>query len=190
MKKAIQLRGTNATGKTTCVRDFISKNHFQVVNLTVSGRDIGCHWDEERKIFIIGRYDIRACGGLDGSVRSRDELLNAIARCVRLYNPDTIIFEGVIYGITYQLATDINKLCHKLGYEYVGVEMRPPLDTAMNRLEQRNGGKPVNYRSIQDKYFSCQRTTEKLKSEGFKMFIEDTSKYDEDNMHQIIERLL
>lgn len=93
MRKIIQLRGTNATGKTTACRQFIQSGQFTVRSVPVYGKYIEYHYDEQRKIAVVGRYDQRECGGVDGYIKNKNFLRDSKClreSCIR----DTIVTES------------------------------------------------------------------------------------------------
>lgn len=185
--KVIQLRGTNATGKTTTVRQFINRGNFEVKSIFVGSRDIEYHWDEERKIAIIGRYDQRVSGGVDGYITNKDFLRDTIIRMLRLIKPEVLIFEGVMYGVTFEFAFNLIRALKALHCEYIGLCFMPPLDTVFDRLAKRNGGKEVDYMSVQNKWFTASRAYEKLRKNGINVKAINTAKVPEDSMYKILE---
>ena len=188
--KMIQLRGTNATGKTTAVRQFVFRGGFCVREMPNAGRQIEYHWNEERRIAVLGRYDKRECGGIDGYIEYRDELLDIIAKMMRTIRPEVIIYEGIAMATTFKLAHDIAMLCKRTGYEFVAVCLEPPLEVAFERLAGRNGGRPVNYMKVQEKWFSAARANEKLEAAGLHVVRFDTSRIPKEDMWKIIEGVL
>lgn len=185
--KVIQLRGTNATGKTTTIRQFILRGHFTVKSITVRKTEIEYHWEEERKIAVIGRYDKAVSGGVDGSITNKDMLRDAILRIIRAEKPEYLLFEGVVYGVTFQFAYELNIVLKRLGYEYIGLCFMPPLEVAFERLAERNGGKPVDYMSVQNKWFSANKAYHKLLEYHVNVKAVDTSKIPKEEMYKLIE---
>ena len=185
--KVIQLRGTNATGKTTAIRQFIERNKFKVFSIRVGNRDIEYHWDDNLKIAILGRYDKAVTGGVDGYITNKDFLRDCIVKMVKMLKPEVLIFEGVVYGVTFKFAYELARVLKTIGCEYKGVCLLPPLDVVFDRLAQRNGDKPVDYMSVQNKWFSASRAYDKLVANGIQVKLIDTSKIPKDSMYRIIE---
>lgn len=187
MKKVIQLRGTNATGKTTAVRQFIGHGSFSILEIKVGGNDVEYCYDKERNIVVLGRYDDRECGGIDGRIKSVGALNDSIVKVLREVGPEHLIFEGVVYGLTFKFAYELNFVCDKLGYHYTGLCLTPPLDDALMRLYQRNGGKEINVEHLQNRYFSSIRAYNKLKANGVDVKMINTSAIPKKDMYRIIE---
>lgn len=188
--KVIQLRGTNATGKTTTLRQFMLRGHFVGKSIRVGGRDIDYHWEEERRIAILGRYNQAMCGGIDGYITDKDFLRDCIIRMVRQIKPDVLMFEGIVYGVTFQFAYELHRLLKKIGYEYIGICFSTPLDVTFDRLSKRNGDKPINYMSVQNKWFASNRAYEKLHRSGVNVKAVDTTKIPLDQMYKVIEDVI
>lgn len=190
MARVIQLRGTNATGKTTAIRQFINRGTFSVKEIPVAGRQIEYHWDAGRRIAILGRYDQCMSGGIDGYITSKELLGSAILRIVKCIQPNALLFEGIVYGVTFQFAYDLNKALKRADADYVGICFIPPLDVALERLKDRNGGKPVDVGSVQNKWFTASRAYIKLKEAGVNVKVVDTSRIQKQEMWKIIEKEL
>lgn len=185
--KVIQLRGTNATGKTTTIRQFIERGDFEVKSVPVANRDIEYHWEETRRIAVIGRYDKAVTGGVDGYITNKELLRDVIIRMLKVVKPDVLLFEGVMYGVTFEFAYKLARVLKTLHCEYIGIYFNPPLDVVFDRLAERNGGKEVDYMSVQAKWFSAGRAYEKLKKNGINIKAIDTTRIPKDQMYKIIE---
>lgn len=185
--KVIQLRGTNATGKTSTIRQFIDKGDFVVKSINMGARDIDYHWDERRKICVVGRYDQAMSGGIDGYITNKDFLRDVIVRIVKSIKPEVLLFEGIVYGVTFKFAYELQRLLNRWGVEYIGICLNPPLNVVFDRLAIRNGDKPVDYMSVQNKWFTANRAYEKLKRSGVNVKTVDTSNIPKELMYKIIE---
>lgn len=185
--KVIQLRGTNATGKTTTVRQFILRGRFTVKTITVRKTPVEYCWEEERRIAVIGRYDDRETGGVDGRITNKDLLRDTILRVIKAENPQYLIFEGVVYGVTFQFAYELYLVLKRMGWEYIGLCFIPPLEVAFERLAERNGGKPVDYMSVQNKWFTANSAYRRLLEKGVNVKAVDTSKIPKGEMYKLIE---
>ena len=188
--KVIQLRGTNATGKTTTIRQFIERGEFTVKSIRIGRRDIEYHWEEARRIAIVGRYDLAMSGGVDGYITNKDLLRDVIIRMIKVIQPEVLLFEGIVYGVTFQFAYELARVLKQLKYDYIGLCFLPPLNIVFDRLAQRNGGKEVDYMSVQNKWFSAARAYEKLHKNGINVKAIDTTKIPKEQMYRLIEDLI
>ena len=185
--KVIQLRGTNATGKTTAIRQFIEKGEFEIGTINVQGLPIEFHEEKKRGIIILGRYDLSTTGGIDGRITNKTVLRNSIVKILKELKPDVLIFEGIVYGVTFKFAFELYSVLQKIGCDYIGVCLIPPLDIAFKRVAERNGGKQINYMSLQSKWFTAQKSYEMLRRNGVPVVVVDTSKIPKGKMYCIVE---
>lgn len=185
--KVIQLRGTNATGKTTTLRQFMNRGHFAVKTIRVGTRDIEYHWDSERRIALLGRYDQAMSGGIDGYITDKDYLRDCVLRIMKVVKPEALLFEGVVYGVTFKFAYELARVLKTMGIEYIGLCFLPPLDIVFDRLAIRNGGKEVDYMSVQNKWFSASKAYDRLRACGINVKAIDTTKIPKESMYRIIE---
>lgn len=185
--KVIQLRGTNATGKTTTIRQFIERGDFEVKSIPIANRDIEYHWDEARKIAVLGRYDLRVSGGIDGYITNKNLLRDVIIRILKVVKPEVLLFEGVMYGVTFDFTYKLTRALKMIHCDYVGIYYNPPLDVVFDRLAERNGGKEVNYMNVQGKWFTAARAYDKLRANGINVKAIDTTRIPKEQMYKIIE---
>ena len=167
MRKLVQLRGTTGAGKTTCMRGFIERlggAELGYVNGSKAKRGVmrSEHWT------ILGDYENQsACTGCD-RFSNRDDLM-AVLKSVLRERPENIAFEGMIYSHTFQLASDINDLARKHGYEYVPVFLNTSYETALSRVTVRNGGKKINEETLVSKILAFRVAREKIRRSGIKI---------------------
>lgn len=188
--KVIQLRGTNAVGKTTAIRQFVNRGNFCVKSFVMNGIEVEYHKDDERGIVVLGRYDQNVTGGIDGRITNKNVLRDAILKALSVEKPNVLLFEGIVYGVTFKFAYELFKVLKLRGCDYLGVCLEPPLDVSFERLSERNGGKPIDAMSVQQKWFTAQRAYEMLKEAGVPVVFVDSSKIPKDKMYKIIEDVL
>lgn len=190
MKKIIQLRGTNATGKTTAVRNFINLNNNCIYKIPVRGKEYEYTFLPDRNIVVAGRYDLRECGGIDGIITNKYILKEYMYKIMVDLKPEAVILDAVMYGVSFQFGYELSKVGEQLGYHYIGVLCAPPLDVSLLRLYKRNGGKEINVDHLQQKYFQSLKAYRRSCSAGMDMKLIDTSKIPKDKMQKIIEDCL
>lgn len=186
--KIIQIRGNNGTGKTTIVREFIKKNEYEIVSVLVGRRKIECH--KMGGIVVIGRYDKNVCGGCDASIKTGDELKETIAKIVKQFRPDVLIFEGVMYGKSVGFTNDIFKYSRAIGAEFLAICLEPSFEKSLERIYKRNGGKEINLKSLESGWKGSLRSNEKLRAIGVPTKTFDTGSMSIEEMGKIIEMVL
>lgn len=174
--KVIQLRGTNGSGKTTAVRQFISRGNFVEESVKIRGTRVVYNIDHDRNIIVLGRYrDGIATGGVDGLITNKEALADSVLFLCRELKPKFLIFEGIVYGVTFRFANELYRALRARKIEYIAVCLVPPLDISFERLAERNNNKAVDYMSVQQKYFTSLRAVEMMQSAGVPCKVIDTS---------------
>lgn len=183
--KIIQIRGCNASGKTTSVKQFIQRNNLETMEVSVKGKSTYLTTNKDKSIVVLGRYD-KKTGGCD-LFANKDHVFNTIEWVIFSLRPKTIIFEGLIYGLTYRFASQVSDYAKKYNYEYSGICLYVDEKIAIERLYKRNGGKPIKEQNIFAKTKSTISSYKKLLANGYKVKMIDTSTIKEEEMYKIIE---
>lgn len=176
----MNVRGSNASGKTTAVRGFIDSFGDTAIE-TIGGNECTrCGSDA----YVLGRYD-KKNGGCDG-YSGRDQVLRAIKAIIRQRHPSVIIYEGMIYSKTVKMARDVGEIFAIEGYRYKGIFLRCRFTEVIRRLEARNDGRPYDILSVKKTYDACYSTYKSIKAEGIDIVRIDTDGMGIDEMAQII----
>lgn len=190
MKRFIQIRGCMGSCKTTIVRTFIQKHNFEVEFIEVFGKRYPYSIDKKNNIVCGGRYDKTACGGLDGIIKNRNIVREYIIKIIKQINPDLFIFEAVMYGLTFDFSNKLNGICKTFGYDYTAIVPLSPLEDVIQRIQQRNGGKPIKVERVEHQYTRCMYSSEKLKQNGVDVRYFIVSEYNKDNMYKILKEVI
>lgn len=186
--KIIQIRGNNGTGKTTMVRGYIESHENELISVKVGGRTVDCH--KVGNNIVIGRYDKNECGGCDASIKTGDELKETIAKVTRLYHPDAIVFEGVMYGKSFDFTYQIYRFALKVRAEFLAICLEPPFETTLERIYKRNGGKDVNISSLEKGYRASILSNNKLELGKIPIKRVNTAEMDEKGMRKALEEFV
>ena len=181
--KVVQIRGNNASGKTTSVRQFVQRNNLELEEIEVNG--IKTNISVGKNVVVLGRYD-KKTGGCD-LFQNKEHVLSTIVWVIKNIKPETIIFEGLIYSFTYRFASVVSNTAKRYGYNYQAVCLYCPFDITMGRLYKRNGGNPVNEETIKLKTKAMLASYNKLLANGYAVKLLDTSNMDADKMFTIVE---
>lgn len=186
MRAVVHLRGSNACGKSTVVRQFVKRYEMKPKQIVVDG--IPTWIEQNEKYAAVGRYKPHTQGeGCDAGIKNKEHLKNTLRTILeeRLY--ELVLFEGVIYGITFKLSSEINQLSKAYGYEYHAVNLVLPYTEQLNRLMQRNkGNAEINIDSVDLKIEQSIKSAKKLYKYGIKTKFIDTSKIREDEMWKVV----
>lgn len=183
--KLIQIRGCNASGKTTTVRQFIEKNNFESIEVNIKGKKTYLTINQDKSIVILGRYD-KKTGGCD-LFDNKEHVFNTIMWIIFNLKPKVIIFEGLIYGLTYKFASELSNFVSKYNYQYKGICLYANEDTVLERLYKRNGGKSIKEINIFKKTKTMISSYKKLLANGYNVKMIDTSNINENEMFKILE---
>ena len=95
-----------------------------------------------------------------------------------------------MYGLTFTFGFNLARAVKTMGYDYIGILFYAPLNTVFARLEQRNGGKAINYMNIQENWKRAYVAFQKLKSAKVNVKLVDTSKIAKERLYEAIENEL
>lgn len=183
--RIIQIRGNNGTGKTTIVREYINKHKYEIVSVRVGKRNIECHAFDNT--VVIGRYDKNVCGGCDAAIKTADELKETISIICKQLKPETLIFEGVMYGKSVGFTWDVYRFAKAKKADFLAICLEPPFDTTLERIYGRNGGKDINVKSLESGWKGSIRSNAKLRAMKVPIITYDTSKMSIEEMGKVIE---
>lgn len=167
-KKILNIRGCHCSGKTTSVREYINSREHEVVEELVNGIKTSFTLVPEENVVVLGRYDQSACGGCD-RFKGGDHVKSALIYAVTKWNPDVIIYEGIMYSVTFKMATEIAQLSKDLGREWGSIYLYRDYPQMLEFLRERNNGKNVNQKAVTQKYEIVERVYQKLKAKGYKV---------------------
>lgn len=151
MRRIIQIKGNHGAGKTTLVNNLIKSRNLRKKTLRYNGVTSCLLLDDKIVLWVYQKP--RGCefNGIDALIRDRSDLLAILRIIVDEFAPRDVIYEGAIYGETFKLAEDINKLAISLKYSYVNVFLQADFNQSIRHILLRNGGKPINFKAIQNK---------------------------------------
>lgn len=161
----LNIRGAHCSGKTTAVRLFTQKHDAEVIEVSTKGFKTALTILKDINVVVLGRYDRNKCGGCDG-FKGGDHVKAAIVYAVKNYHPKAIVYEGIMYSITFKMATEIASLSNTLGYEWRSVYLSRSREESVRLLYERNGGKSVNLKLFDDKRRIAETVYLKLASNG------------------------
>lgn len=173
MSIVVAIKGTNGSGKSTVVRELIARLGKQSI-LRVNSKEAGYRCKhEDGSLFVLGKYNNAACGGLDSSFSyggAADDLLLCIDK---LAPQGHVVCEGVIaitsygFGRVTRFATKLKRKGHRMIFARIDT----PAEVCVERVKQRRfeagNMKPFNPEGLLHKYESILKSQEKLKQAGY-----------------------
>lgn len=164
--RVVNVRGCNAVGKSTAVREFINRVGLERVE-SVPLPKLGLNSPVtfcSGNICVLGDYGQTSpgCDRYAGKRQIHETILNLIYEC----SPRAIVYEGVINSKTAQGTLELAaKLCGT-NYEYVGLLYYRSFESVLNLLEGRNGGKEVNWEILTNSFNSALSSAGILEDRG------------------------
>ena len=184
----INIRGCNGSGKSTIPMSMMDDPDMYVIEKPYKGKckKILTVFPTYRWI-ALGTY-FNKTGGLD--VFPNNELTQkALWYALKKFPEYNIMMEGVIASTIK--STYIN-LFHDVEEKYpdtkiIIMNFVPPLEVCLNRIQKRNGGKPIKEEAVRNKWKIVNRNVQAFKNEGFVSIRVDTSKISKGDMLRTFE---
>lgn len=154
--------------------------------MNVFGKEYPYTYNAKENIVVCGRYDRNVCGGIDGTIHDSKVVKQYVMQLLRL-RPEIIVFEGVMYGLTFKFSSELAMICRLNGYEYKAIVLSPEFNVLLERIYERNGGKPIKVDALNDKYMSCLKSSQKLKDSGIYVKFIDSAPIPKQEMWRLID---
>ena len=158
----VNVRGPNGSGKSTVAHALLSVGEASGMNpagvpstLTKEG------------VAVIGPYRTQ-CGGLD-AVKTQAQARNAVLGAAALVGgrgDRGVLAEGVIVSTIYGPWLEVARSIEEMGGRYVWAFLDTPLEVCLERIQARNGGKPVKADQITAKHDLMRRIADKARADG------------------------
>lgn len=175
-KLLINIRGCNGSGKSTIPMSLINSDSLAFeLEYLVDGKykTLGVVLPSYNSV-VIGHYKTK-CGGLD-TVKDTQGIKDAVKMLWGLnYH---IIMEGIMASTVRQtyidLFTDLNK-SQDYKRTILIYNLLPSLEVCLDRIQKRNGGKPIKSEQVKSKWETVKRNISHFKNAGFISLEEDNS---------------
>lgn len=182
MKLIINIRGTNGAGKSTIPMSMMVDPDMYVIEKPYKGKPkkIATVFPSY-KVIALGSY-FNKTGGLD-TFPNNELTQNAFWYILKKYPEYDILLEGIIASTIYSTYKDLFKAAEEKypDRKVLIVNFIPPLEVCLERVQERNGGKPIKEQAVEQKWKTVKRCSEKFKQD-FTSIILDTSKVSKEDM--------
>lgn len=181
-KLIVNIRGCNGAGKSTIPMCMMDDEKMFVQSYEWEGKE-----REMLTVFptygwvALGTYFTKT-GGCDRfSSKSMTEY--ALERAVEDFPDYDVILEGIILSTVFSTYGDFFKnLEEEYGRKVVIVTLTTPIETCIERIYNRNGGKPFNEELVRQKHGMVMRSHEKYKALGLTSIKVNPSKVPKDKV--------
>lgn len=165
----INVRGCNGSGKTTLLRSLvksITDAESYLTRVAVPDHpDIPFTILKTARVAILGDYTAASAksttAGCD-RVKTQDATKRALEKCRGFYPVDLVIFEGVVVSTIYGPWKDWAHQNGGMAWAFLDT----PLDVCLRRIQERNGGKPIQEDQVADKHRTIARVRGKAIADG------------------------
>lgn len=167
----INLRGCNGSGKSTIPLAMKESDPYAFELMWRSdGKDrVVATVFPSYQFLALGKYST-ACGGMD-SLKTTDDVKMALEAVWSLnYN---ILMEGILASTVRKTYIELFKNMnseHKFQREIVIFNLLPPLQVCLDRIQVRNGGKPIKEQLVENKWKIVEGNVKHFEAAGFKCF--------------------
>lgn len=185
----VNVRGINASGKSTAVRAYCQEHNMSPRELIYRGEKY--RFMTNGKECALGWYKPYSNSeGLDSLRQDKEDFKNFFEFFLDEEQPRIVVYEKQIWSTTYKLTREISEIAGNHGYEFLAVCMRIKYETALNRLFLRNGGKMTNLDAFDKRFYATQRSRLNLMRGGITVIDADIEKITKEKMGGLIERAL
>lgn len=181
----VNIRGCNGSGKSTIPMSMMEVDpEFEIVKLGVSKTGKPCA--PALTIFpklgwiALGTY-FNKTGGMDTYKTNADTVL-ALMYALKNYPEYDIVMEGVIASTIKSTYAELFRELEEDGHQVLIMAFVPPLKVCLERIQQRNGGKPIDEELVASKWRSVISGVEYFRKAGLDCIPIDTSKCSKKSM--------
>jgi predicted ABC-type ATPase len=181
----VNIRGCNGSGKSTIPMSMMELDpEYEVIKLGVSKTGKPC--SPALTIFhklgwiALGTY-FNKTGGMDTYKNNADTLM-ALMYALKNYPEYDIVMEGVIASTIKSTYADLFRELEEDGQQVLIMAFVPPLKVCLERIQQRNGGKPIKEELVAGKWHSVNSGVEYFRAAGLTCLRIDTSRCSKENM--------
>lgn len=172
MKLLVNIRGANGAGKSTIPMSMMDDLKMKVIGIGPNNTRPYITVFPSYMWVALGTYHNKT-GGLD-SYKNNAETHQAMMYCLINYPDYDILMEGIIASTvksTYaRWFSEIEQeMVEGKLYErrILVMSFLPPLDVCLERVYERNGGKPIKEEQVASKWRTVDRNVQYFKDEGF-----------------------
>lgn len=163
MSFLLQVRGANASGKSTAVREYVERCESR--RETILGTPVTVSEGPEGRVVAIGTYVNRKFGGVDSLSLTNEGIFDLVDAISATYAPRCIIFDSYLRSDLYKFSLALAEHLRRAGLGYRNLFLYAPLDVAKRRIEGRKG-KPANEDRLIDRMRRVDRCFVKLRRAG------------------------
>lgn len=177
----VNIRGCNGSGKSTIPLSMLNTDEYSFeVIWRIQGKErVIATVFPSYEYIALGHYHSK-CGGMD-SMKTTDEIKTAVKVLWNLnYN---ILMEGIMASTVRQTYIDLFTHTNEVQdtkRNIVIYNLLPPLEVCLQRIQARNGGKPIKEELVLSKWKTVNNNVQHFKNAGFKSISVSNEDIDQD----------
>lgn len=186
----VNIRGTNGSGKSTIPLSMYEDPKAYIIQKPYKGkkRKIATVFPSKGWI-ALGSY-LNKTGGMD-TFPNNELTQKALWYVLKKYPEYDVLMEGIIASTIRSTYIDLFQKVQDSGMAKVLViNFLPPVEVSLERVQLRNGGKPVKEDAIEAKRRTVEKCHKAFKEAGFVSVRVDTSKYSKEEMLPMFLRIV
>ena len=181
----VNIRGCNGAGKSTIPMSMMElEPDYEIIKLGVGKTGKPCNPAltvfHKQKWVALGTYFSKT-GGMD-TYSNNQETVQALEYALKHYPDYDIIMEGVIASTIKSTYAELFKSLEAQGHQVLVMAFVPPLEVCLERIQQRNGGKPIKEELVAGKWRSVNSGVRYFRDAGLTALRVDTSKVTKESM--------
>lgn len=158
----INVRGINASGKSTAVREFCRLYSLEPKKIPFMGYKYKIMTDGKK--YVIGWYkpysNSEGCDPLNVSKEHFKLFLKYLMKDLR---PEVIVYEKQIWSTTYKLTSEIRQIVEDSSYTFLVIQMSISYADGLNNLFIRNKKDTTCFKNYNNRFYSVNNSVKKLK---------------------------
>ena len=161
----INIRGCNGAGKSTVPMRMqeTDPNTFEVTWMSEGKCRVIATVFPQYQFIALGHYHAKT-GGLD-TLKSTQEVKDAVE--ILWDTKWNILLEGILASTVRQTYIDLFSKKRTFQREIIIFNILPPIETCLQRIQQRNGGKSIKDQLVKDKWNTVEKNVEYFLTAGF-----------------------
>lgn len=180
-KYVVNVRGINASGKSTAVRLFCRAFSLQPEVLEFGGQKYRVMTDGKK--IAVGWYrPYSVAEGCDALKAGKEDFKRFLEYLLKERKPEIVVYEKQIWSTTYKLTKEIAGITEQSGYQFIAIHMKIRYEVALNRLFFRNGGNLTNLDNFDNRFYQVQCARKNMKKNRIVVFDADVEKIPKEKM--------
>lgn len=181
----VNIRGCNGAGKSTVPMSMMELDpDYEIIKLGVGKTGKPCNPAltvfHKLKWVALGTY-LSKTGGMD-TYSTQQDTRDALAYALENYPEYDIVMEGVIASTIKSTYAELFKSLEAQGHQVLIMAFVPPLEVCLERIQQRNGGKPIKEDLVAGKWRSVNSGVKYFQDEGLVAIKVNTAKCAKESM--------